>query len=192
MRVRFADISLSAEAAAAYNTTMSNIARPVNDAITDLRDQVEGYSWAKLIFLGPIFGGLTQAPESTRDAIHSALGNLSNRMVLLDRDRALVLSGKIALNKWIAGVNAVFDGVKSLAKDLDESSILSESIATLADSINQAKMVIEKYKDAFTGAIERVGTGLQIGLPLLGVAAILAAVFVLPKLLGTTVVVRGK
>lgn len=188
MRVRFAATELSPDAASAYNEVMSKVAAPVMEAISSLRDQTNGYSWAKLVLLGPIYGGVLQAPESTRVAIHSALNTLDTRMRQLDASRANVLSGALPLNKWISAVSVVFDGVKTQARDLGESTILSESVATFTDSIAQAKEWLANF-----GA--KLGTGLEIGLPIIAIAAILLGIAVVPRLLGgggTTVVIRDR
>lgn len=193
MRVRlgaYNGTTLSPEAVAAYNDVMNRVANPVMDAIGDLRDQVSGYSWAKLITLGPIAGSLAQAPEETRRAIHSALNSSDAQMRLRDSSRADVLAGTLPLNKWIASVNTVFDGVKDIAKDLSEGTLLSQYATAFADAKRDANAVIDRVSRIVGGIADQAGT---FGLPVLGLLAVLAVVFVVPRLLsGTTFVVRER
>lgn len=197
MRVRFAQISrfgesqaLSSTAISAYNEVMDKVSSPVREAIGDLRDSVSGYSWAKLIALGPIYGGLMQAPENVRAAIGSALNTLTNRLNQLEARRADVMSGALPLNKWIGAVSAVFDGVKVQARDLGESTILAEFTAHFNESVNDAKQLMARLEQL----LGELGDKAKVGLPILGIAAILAAIFIVPRLLGghTTVVVRDR
>lgn len=195
MRIRYVNNlrgfgDLAPDVVNAYNEVMDKVYAPVVEAIGNLRDQASGYSWAKLLLYGPVFGTALQSPESTRSAILSALRTLGNRMDQLRADRAKVLSGSIALNKWIGGVSAIFDGVKSLARDLNESTLLSESIATFNDSVQQGMATWERLKQAASGALQQAGKGLEY-LPWIGGAAILAAIFILPRLLSPTIVVRS-
>lgn len=199
MRVRyfyrgFGAVALTPEAATAYNDAMNRVATPVTDAIEDLRDAVSGYSWTKLIFLGPMMGTVMQAPEETRRAISSGINTMSTRMRQLEVSRGDVLGGRLALNKWVGAVTAVFDGVKALAQQLDESTILSLATAQVNQAARDAAEVYERFKGALIEVGSKAGKGLEYGLPLLGVAAILLAVFVGPKLLsgGTTVIVRDR
>lgn len=192
MRVRFGSAIASPyppEAVAELNAVMDRVAYPVNGAIARLLEQTNGYSMVQLIVFGPILGMAVQAPEEVRRGIRSAINTFYTRMKQLHAARADVISGKLSLNKWVGAVTVVLDGVQGLGRDLKETTIINLAVHQYRQAAQDASNLWDRLSRLAAG----VGEGAKIGLPLLGVAAILAAIFVVPRLLGgTTVVVERR
>lgn len=191
MRVRFAATSFTPEIASAYNEVMDKVSRPVHAAIADLRSAAKGYSWTKLVLFGPLLGTALQTPEDTRKAILSGLLLLENRLNQLEAKRSEVLNGTLSLDRWVSAVSYVADGVKTKAKDFKESTILSSLVTHYNESVRDAELAIAKFKATASELGESYKTGLKVGLPLIGVGLILAVIYLVPRLLGPTVIVRG-
>jgi hypothetical protein len=180
--------SMPADLVASYNDVMDRASKPVIDGIKSLQSATDGYSWAKLITLGPVWGTLLQAPEETRRAIHSALNTLDTRMQQLTASRAQVLAGTLDIKKWVAAVNTVLDGMKTQARDLGEGTLLN----AISVQANDAAQSLKALLDKLAKIPEDIATGLKWGIPVAVGAVGILAILVVPKLLGGTTVVVGR
>jgi len=111
----------------ALSAMMDNTVDALRRAILALkaRIQLERAADKILLALGPL--GIVAAftsPEEARKAVLSGLNTLSNIVSRLDGpSRAEVLAGTLAPNKWLAGAQPVFDGVKGQAEILGELTL---------------------------------------------------------------------
>jgi len=158
-------------------TTMDNVIGALKRSVTVIRVRVAGERSLEILslLLGPIgwTGMLFTSTSEAKAAVLSGLTTIENIIKRLDGpSRQEVLAGTEAPEKWLAAAQEVSDGVSALAKIYKDDL----TVSLLTTQMGQAAQDLKALGIS-------VGSQLSIWVPIAIGVGVIAAIFILPRLL---------